>query len=68
MAYNALSMNGIPTTAFIPCTVRAFFGRFALFAFSRKTITVSTFDIHFTPLIIVISPFILPKVGELWLP
>jgi len=48
-------MNGVPTTAFIPCTVRTFFGRIALFAFSRKTTTISTFDIHFTPPIIVIS-------------
>jgi len=36
-------MNGVPTTAFIPCTVGTFFGRIALFAVSRKTTTISTF-------------------------
>ena len=66
MAYNALSMNGVPTTAFIPCTVRTVFERIALFAFSRKTTTISTFDIHFTPPIIALKLFkmILPKLKK----
>jgi hypothetical protein len=56
-------MNGVPTTAFIPCTVRTVFERIALFAFSRKTTTISAFDIHFTPPIIALKLFkmILPN-------
>jgi len=36
-------MNCIPTTAFIPCTIRTILGRFTLFTFCRKTITISAF-------------------------
>ena len=38
-----IGINFVPTTTFIPTTIRTFFGRFAFFAFYGKTITISTF-------------------------